>query len=174
MIILGLLGILVLLSFGVIAFIGAPYVPTHQREIERALSELYPVSREDVVVDIGSGDGRVLRLAAEHGARAVGYELNPFLVVISRWLSRAHVDQIEVRLADAWTAALPEATTLVYVFAVSRDLPRLLRKLRRHVAKTGRPLWLMCYGSQPADLTAEAMKGAHGLYRIDALQSDEA
>jgi len=52
-------------------------VPTPFEEID-AFFELAPVSADDVVYDLGSGDGRLLFAALEKGAgRAVGVELNP-------------------------------------------------------------------------------------------------
>jgi len=82
-----IVGVAILL-FGLIVFRGAPYVPSQKRYVRQAFDELYPLGIRDVLVDVGSGDGIVLRLAAERGAQAIGYELNPLLVIISRWLSR--------------------------------------------------------------------------------------
>ena len=169
MIFLWIVGIALFVSFGLVVLRGAPYVPSHHREVVRALSELYPLGPADTLVDIGSGDGVVLREAARRGARAVGYELNPFLVTVSRLLSR-HDPHVLVRLADAWVSAYPDETTVVYIFAVTRDLPKVVAKLRAHVTATGRPLSLICYGSQPSDLEPTALLGGHGLYTISPLQ----
>jgi spermidine synthase len=48
-----------------------------------AFHELYQLTENDNFVDIGSGDGVVLREASKIGARAVGFEINPILVFIS-------------------------------------------------------------------------------------------
>src|SRR3990167_11438551 len=79
----------ILLVFGLVVFRGAPYVPTLRKNLEQGFRDVYPLSERDLLVDIGSGDGVVLRQAAKCGARAIGYELNPFLVVISKLLSRS-------------------------------------------------------------------------------------
>ena len=84
---------------GFTAFTGAPYVPSKPREVKRAFTKLYKLSAKDVMVDIGSGDGLVLRAARRQGARAVGYEINPVLVLIAKWMSR-HDAGVEVRLAN--------------------------------------------------------------------------
>jgi SAM-dependent methyltransferase len=56
-----------------------PYVPTPEDVAEKML-ELAHVGPEDVVYDLGSGDGRIVILAAKKfGAHAVGVELNPDL-----------------------------------------------------------------------------------------------
>lgn len=168
MTIIWLIGVVLFICFGLIVFRGAPYVPTHRREVERAFSELYPLTKKDVVVDLGSGDGLVLRAAVRRGARAIGYELNPLLAGLARWLSRGN-PRVEVRLADMWLTPLPDDTTVVYAFAVSRDFGKLGRLLERHVARTGRPLVFIGYGSHLVDREPDATLGAHSLYRLTPL-----
>lgn len=57
-----------------------PFIPTPLKVVERML-ELAKVNRNDVVYDLGSGDGRIVIMAAQKfGARAVGVELDPKLV----------------------------------------------------------------------------------------------
>ncbi len=97
---LWLLGGLVVV-FGIVVFRGAPYVPSQRRQLAIAFDELYPLGHTDMLVDIGSGDGIVLREATRRGAKAVGYELNPILVIISKLLSRNDV-RVRVELADFW------------------------------------------------------------------------
>ena len=57
---------------GFTAFTGAPYVPSKPREVKRAFTKLYKLSAKDVVVDIGSGDGLVLR-GTDGGNAGTGY-----------------------------------------------------------------------------------------------------
>ena len=85
-----ILAIVILVGFS--AFTGAPYVPSHRRDVARAFRELYSLDANDVLVDIGSGDGVVLRQASQRGARAVGYEIHPLLVfTVAVEIGRAHV-----------------------------------------------------------------------------------
>ena len=68
--------------------IGAPWVPVSKKTAQRML-ELAKVTPEDRVIDIGSGDGRIIALAAEKfGASAVGIEADPFRVLWSRMMIR--------------------------------------------------------------------------------------
>ena len=54
-----------------------PYVPTPQEVVDKML-EMAKVGRNDVVYDLGCGDGRIVITAAKrHGARGVGIDLNP-------------------------------------------------------------------------------------------------
>lgn len=170
MIILWVAVMLLVACFGLVVFRGAPYVPTHRWELKKAFTELYPLTPEDVVVDVGSGDGVVLREASSHGARAIGYEINPVLVYFSRWISHRH-DGVEVRLADFWLVDLPDETTVVYAFTVSRDMPKMIRKLQAHVDRTGRSITYIGYGSGLPDREPLVRLGAHSLYRFTPLQS---
>ena len=67
------LGGAILMIFALPALIGAPYVPSRSREVQRLFAEALPIGKGDVVLDIGSGDGVVLMAAAQQGARAIGY-----------------------------------------------------------------------------------------------------
>lgn len=171
MIVLWILFLVVFVCFGLIVFRGAPYVPSHRRDIKRAFTDLYPLTPQDVVVDIGSGDGIVLREASQHGARSIGYELNPLLVGLSRLLCRGY-DGIEVRLADFWLATLPDETTVFYAFSVSRDIPRLTKKLQTHVNRTGRPVAFITYGSGLVGIEPADIVGPHALYHLTPLQGE--
>ena len=50
----------VLVLFALTAFTGAPYVPSHRRDIQRVFREGVKLTKDDVVLDIGAGDGVVL------------------------------------------------------------------------------------------------------------------
>ena len=64
------------------------FAPT-RHVVADAMLKLAGVSRDDVVYDLGSGDGRIVILAAQkYGARGVGVELNPRLLEISRQVAR--------------------------------------------------------------------------------------
>ena len=156
----------VIVLFGFVVFRGAPYVPSHRRFAKGALEELYPLGKKDVLIDLGSGDGVILRLAAERGARAIGYELNPALVLISKFLSRRH-PLAETRLADFWLIDLPKDTTVVYAFAVTRDMPKLARKLQRTADKTGHEIQLITYGLPLKDKEPSGQLQAHRLYTFE-------
>ncbi|WP_408996128.1 class I SAM-dependent methyltransferase [Streptomyces caniscabiei] len=159
----------VVLLFGATVFRGAPYVPSKKRDLTRAFDDLYVLSAKDIVVDIGSGDGIVLREASRRGAKAVGYELNPVLVAVSRWLSR-HDDRVAVHLADFWHVSLPNNTTVVYTFGESRDIEKMARKVADEAARLERRLYFISYGFRLRDQESIRTIGAHHLYQFDPLQ----
>lgn len=156
----------VVLVFGFVVARGAPYVPSHRKYVQLALSELYHLTSKDVLVDLGSGDGIVLRLAAARGARAIGYELNPVLVLISKLLARGN-GRITTKVADFWLVDLPKETTVVYAFAVSRDIAKLEKKMQQTATANGHALWLITYGAKPKTLQPVSELHAHTLYKFE-------
>ncbi|XP_042317413.1 ATP synthase subunit C lysine N-methyltransferase isoform X2 [Sceloporus undulatus] len=79
-----------------------PFVPATSKQIENVLSMLK--GRNGSLVDIGSGDGRIVIAAAKVGFKAVGYELNPWLVWYSRyraWREGVHQDA-RFYISDLW------------------------------------------------------------------------
>jgi SAM-dependent methyltransferase len=112
-----------------------PYVPTPQPVVDRML-ELAEVDENDVVYDLGSGDGRiVIRAAEKHGSRGVGIEIDPERVREARENAReAGVsDRVEFRQGDLFEADISEATvvTLYLLPEVNLELrPLLFEQLR--------------------------------------------
>lgn len=158
--------------FAFVVFFGAPYVPVRRHDIKKALDELYPITSADVLVDLGSGDGKVLREVSSRGGRAVGIELNPVLVILSRLLSRGD-SRVEVRLGDFRRLRFPSDTTIVYVFGTSRDIKRLVRKVENETARLKRPLYILSYGFELPGQEPTRRNDLHFLYEIQPLQSDK-
>lgn len=155
--------------FGAVTFRGAPYVPSQKYYINQALTDLYKLSDKDLLVDIGSGDGVVLRVASKLGARAVGYEINPILVFISRFLSRKD-KKVSVRLADFWFSRLPDGTTVVYVFSVKRDMKKLIKWVQNETNRLGHPVFVISLGFELGDEKPVRDAGAYHLYQFHSLQ----
>lgn len=75
---------------GLLRSFGVPFNPTETKRLQTILRHLPAVntaSKGRRVVDLGSGDGRVVVAAAQAGHEAVGYEFNPWLVLYSRFLA---------------------------------------------------------------------------------------
>ena len=153
---------------GLSAFFGAPYIPTLRRDVRRMFDALAPISKADVVLDLGSGDGLVLREAARRGARAVGYEIHPLLIGISRLASIGN-RRVTVRWANMWTAPFPDDVTLVYTFAVGRDGKKLVATMKREALRLQRPLTLVCYGNPLPGCTPVKHFEAYHLYHFQPL-----
>lgn len=161
------LGLIVLVGF--VAFTGAPYVPSKRRDVERAFSELYPLDSADVVVDIGSGDGVVLREVSRRGATAIGYEIHPLLVLVSRFVSR-HDPKVSVRLANFWRTPLPKEVTAVYTFGDARDIKKMYAKVQQEATRLGKTIAFISYAFDVPGLAFDKTVGAHHLYMVKSLQ----
>ena len=163
----------IILLFGFVVFRGAPYVPSKPGDLERAFRELYALNERDFLVDIGSGDGVVLRAASKKGAHAFGYELNPLLVWISRLLSHGDAN-VKVVLADFWRQSLPEQTTVVYTFGDGRDIAKMATKVQNEATRQQKELYFISYGFAVPGLASEKEIGAHKLYHFKPLQPEKA
>jgi cyclopropane fatty-acyl-phospholipid synthase-like methyltransferase len=108
-----------LLAFGVVAATAdfpeeIPFVPTPIEVIDKML-EMAQLQQNDVVYDLGSGDGRVvIRAAKKYGARGVGIEMDQTLLDKARKSAQAegvnHL--VEFRKEDALKADLSPATVV--------------------------------------------------------------
>ena len=165
--------VIIILVFGIVVFRGSPYVPSHKHHIRQAFSELYQLGNEDFVVDIGSGDGVVLREAAKTGASAIGFEINPILVFISKILSKKF-KKVEIKFADFWLVNLPPATTVIYVFSVTRDVKRIAMHVQRQSNLLNKPLYIISYGSKFEALKEVKNVGPYYLYLVEPLQPAKA
>ena len=112
-----------------------PYVSTPDNVV-RAMLELAEVKPGDVVYDLGSGDGRIVIIAAkEFGARGVGVEIDPQLVAHSRRRARQAgvADRVEFIQQDLFRIDLSGATVVTLYLGQELNLrlrPTLLRDLR--------------------------------------------
>jgi len=111
------------------------YVQT-PTDVVTEMLKLAGVKANDVVYDLGSGDGRIVIAAArDFGARGVGIEIDPGLVAYSTELARkAGVgDRVTFRSDDLFEANLSDATvvTLYLSYDMNQRLrPKLMRELR--------------------------------------------
>lgn len=84
--------IFILIVYVVIIFIalsfilGAPFVPSKKKNIQKMI-EISQIKPGEKVADLGSGDGRIMIACGKAGAEVYGYEINAFLV----WLSRRKI-----------------------------------------------------------------------------------
>lgn len=114
----------------------APFVPTPMDVVDRML-KLANVGPNDVVFDLGCGDGRIVIAAAQKfGARGVGVDINPTLIADANAAAKAAgvTSRVEFRLQDAMTVDLTDATVVtLYLLSASnvKLRPVLTRQLRR-------------------------------------------
>ena len=112
-----------------------PFVPTPQDVVERMLA-MARVGKDDVVYDLGCGDGRIVVTAARaYGARGVGIDINPERIAEARANARkAGVDRrVDLRVANLFETDMSPASvvTLYLLPEVNVRLrPQLWQQLR--------------------------------------------
>ena len=111
--------------------IGAQWIPTPKKVVREMLG-FAGVGPGDTVIDLGSGDGRIILMAAsEFGASAVGIEADPLRVLITRFRIRSQglEDGVEVVWGNFFGADLG-AASVVTVYQSTAINRRLREKLR--------------------------------------------
>jgi SAM-dependent methyltransferase len=116
---------------------GALYVSTSRRRIQ-ALLDALPLEKDQVVVDLGCGDGRTLRAARRRfSVRAVGYEINPLAYLKARFCCALKGPKgLDIRYKNFWKAggALDEADAIFcYLF------PDVMADLAEKIKAEARP-----------------------------------
>jgi cyclopropane fatty-acyl-phospholipid synthase-like methyltransferase len=108
-----------------------PYVPTPPRVVD-AMLKMAHVTPNDVVYDLGCGDGRIIIMAAEkYGAHGVGIDLDPRRIAEANDNAKlAHVtDKVKFVVQDVFTADFSDAT-VVTLYMLPSVNERLLPKIK--------------------------------------------
>jgi cyclopropane fatty-acyl-phospholipid synthase-like methyltransferase len=112
----------------------APFISTPEDVVDRMLT-LAQVTRDDVVYDLGCGDGRIpIAAAKKYGARGVGLDIDTKLVALARAnAGAAGVDRlVDFRVEDVLTADV-SAATVVTLYLLSSSNERLRPMLTRQL-----------------------------------------
>src|SRR5262245_41110871 len=101
------------------------WVPTPPELVEKML-DMAQVTAQDIVMDLGSGDGRNIIVAAKRGATAIGFEFNPDMVALSNRLAKEAgvAGKATFVEGDMYVADISKATVMALFL-----LPDNLRKL---------------------------------------------
>jgi hypothetical protein len=142
---------------------GAVYVPSTP-EKTLLICELSGAALGETAADLGSGDGRLVIALARRGAEAHGFEINPFLVILSRRnIRKAGLQgRAIIHWRSFWGARLARFEVIT-VFQGSFIMRRLEAKLCRELAPGARVI--SDYWGFPT-LKAERMSGTVLCYRM--------
>jgi 16S rRNA A1518/A1519 N6-dimethyltransferase RsmA/KsgA/DIM1 with predicted DNA glycosylase/AP lyase activity len=117
----------IIVSFGGVLLVGAPYLPTLTPQVEIALN-FANLKPGQTLLELGCGDGKVLIAAAEQGISCVGYELNPILALVAWLRTRKYKGLVRVVWGDFWQKPWPEAEA-IFVFLLAKYMQKLDTKI---------------------------------------------
>ncbi|MEN6320364.1 MAG: class I SAM-dependent methyltransferase [Syntrophaceae bacterium] len=131
-VILGILIVLkMMLAFSLVSVYpitqGAMFHPSARIRV-RTFLDYVPMKANELLVDIGCGDGRVLRAAARrYGVRALGFEVNPLAYMLAK-IRTVTLEGVKVRMHNFWTVNIGDAD-VVFCYLFPDVMSRLAGKL---------------------------------------------
>jgi ArsR family transcriptional regulator len=134
-----------------------------ESEVEDAIGEALGPGPFKLLVDLGTGTGRILELFADRYARGLGFDLNQAMLAYARSkLSRAQLTQAQVRHGDIYALSLPDgvadAVVMHQVLHFLSEPALAIREAARVLAPGGR---LLIADFAPHDLEFLREKHAH-------------
>ena len=145
-----------------------PYVPTPQVVVDEML-KMAGVTAKDFVVDLGSGDGRMIITAAQkYNANGLGVDIDPKLVELATRNARneAVSDRAKFVEQDMFKADISKATVItLYVLPdfMEKLRPKLLRELKPGTRIVAHDYYMSdWYPDRQAELNVPEKKAANG------------
>lgn len=141
---ISLIGILIVFLIGITIYLvllvyswlkGAPYVPTKQACVHEIISNV-SLKKGDYLLELGCGDGRMLRTAnVEFGLVGKGVDINPLLVWFATMLSRIqNCKGITFARESIFETGFSQAD-IIYIFL----FPELIAKLKKSILSDTKP-----------------------------------
>ena len=112
----------------------AIFVPLPKKTIEKIL-KLAKVNKKDLLYDLGSGDGRVLIIAAKKfGCKCVGIEKNFILYKISKWKVKKErlENKVKIKNKDFFEVNLSKAT-VIFMYLSKKVVNKLKKKFEKEL-----------------------------------------
>lgn len=154
-------GLTVVLLFASSLLFGAPFLPTLKPRMRDAL-DLLDLKPGQTLYELGSGDGRVLKAAAQRGIQAIGYEINPLLVLYSKLYCWPERRLVKIYWRNFWHVTL-EPADAVYVFLLNPYMPKLENKIKQEIT---RPLKVASFAFAFPDRQLSKTKDGMMLYEF--------
>lgn len=156
----------IVMFFGITVFFGAPYVPSLADELRKMFKKLYPLSKKDLLIDMGSGDGIVLEVGAEFGAKTLGIELHPVLSFLSRIRLRKIRPLPKVVCKNYLDFKFPPETTIIYTFSDSKDINKIYLKIQKEATRLKKNLYFISNGFEIPNIKYEKTYSSFFLYLV--------
>ena len=135
-------GVTILFLFFLLSMVWPPDSPwapwwRTSKKTARAICKLADVQKEDIVYDLGSGEGTALLIAAkEFGATGVGVEIDFSRVIFSKIILKINGLSNKVRIirGNLFNQNIQKAS-VIFVYLVPKTLDRLLPKFKKELKK---------------------------------------
>lgn len=154
------IAIFVFIAFTFVVAFGAPFLPTLTPQVKNAL-DLIDLKPGQTLLELGSGDGKVMIAAAERGLTVIGYELNPLLVVYSWLRTRKYKGRVKVVWGNFWRKELPK-TDGIFVFLLQPYMAKLDTKIIQECSK---PVKLVSFAFYIPDKKPDTERNGMFLYK---------
>lgn len=116
-------------------FFGAPYEGSGKRKVEDIV-KLANAKAGEKVIDLGSGDGRIVIAFAKKGIEAHGYEINPILVLASKYKTRK-LKNAKIHWKSFWKSDFGEYDVIV-LFQYKKFMKKIENKLKKEMKKSAK------------------------------------
>ncbi len=108
------------------AITGGPYVPSNRRR-HKIMLDFAEISDNDIVYDLGSGDGRLVFSASKFAKKAIGYELSVPLFLFSKLRSILY-PKASIRYGNFWQKTYDDANIIICYL-----LPGTMKKFHERI-----------------------------------------
>lgn len=150
---------LVAFFFFISVFTGAPYVPTPMNKVNLML-KMANITAKDRIVDLGSGDGRLVIEAAKKGAKTFGVEINPGLWVLS--LIKIRQNNLSAKASVSWGSLFNIDYSKYNVIFVAGFIEMMKRLEKDFATKLRKGTKVICYAFPlPNKKPQEASEGVY-------------
>ena len=133
LLLLAALALTIFLAYTLYAFhTGAPFLPTDKKKVSSMIS-LAKLKPNETLIDLGSGDGRLLFEAAKQQpeAKIIGVEINPVLYYWSKIKKKIKgTENVEIKRKNLWDINLTKAD-VVTMFFIDHKMDKMEEKLKK-------------------------------------------
>ena len=143
-------------------FAGSAPIPSAESTV-KCMMDLANIQPGELLLDLGSGDGRIIIAGAKRGARCIGFEINPILLWYTRLRVRIQgLTSISVHGTNLWDADIKDADILTIYM-----VPIYMERLRKKIQAEMKPGSRVISGVYPfPDWEPEKTNGRVYMYRV--------
>src|SRR5581483_4576224 len=112
------------------SFTGAPFVISKQKKV-KTMIQLAQIKPGEKVIDLGSGSGIIVVSAAQQGAQAYGFEINPFLVLFAKLrILLSNTKNAHIVMRNFWKEDYKDFDVIT-IYTLPWSMKRLEKKLKK-------------------------------------------